>query len=319
MAPFIIDWTFDANLTSVCVNMTICSLCLIFRLCQKRRSKTKLTKFMILGILSIVSAVLYCAVTLIQMMMRYYSYREFPVCKIVYISSRTFYALHRAFLYAFVAWRIEVVNSSHMLSRSTIRIAKFIIVSCSIFLVLGMIFFIESKSSRTKCKLNVNVEFLIAGWILDIIICVLSSWLFLRPLLKNLKALKDYALKKTVEKEALCIGISLFSTVTTAVCNYLFVGIMGITIGIDCSITSCCLVALATPVNHLGQRRLFCCVRSMDETSSKQSRSKTEMEILAVGTSSPKMLTMDTCSMLAKFEYPSTSSDVEIESEETPQ
>jgi len=209
-----------------------------------------------------------------------------------------------------------MVNTKDLLSRTTIRIAKFIIVTCSIFLVLGMILFVEPKSKRRKCSMNVNVDFLIAGWSTDIVICVLSSWLFLRPLLRNLKALKDNALRKTVEKEAVCISISLLSTIATAISNYSIEGIMDITIGIDCSLTSCCLVVLATPVNHSGQRNLFSCFKSMEKEPSNKLRSKTgtDVEILAMGNPSPKFIKMDGSTMHTLFE--DSSSDVERKSNE---
>jgi len=279
-----IDVSMDANITIVCINMAICSFCLIYRLYQKRKYKRKATKFMCLGVLSIIAAVLFCGATLAKLIMRYYDYKEFPECKIAYVSTRTCYALHRAFLYAFVVWKIEVVNTRDFLSRTTIRIAKIVVVACSIFLVLGMIFFVEAKSpkKRHKCMMGMNVDFMVVGWTIDIVICVLSSWLFLRPILRNLKSLESYALRLTVEKEAVCISICLLSTIVTAVLNYSIEGIMGITIGIDCSITSCCLVVLATPVNPSRERKLCCCVKSMGMESSNKlsSMKKTNVEII---------------------------------------
>merc|ERR1719397_27306 len=109
--------------------MIICSICLITRVYWIRRYKTQQTKLMLLGLLSILSAVLYCSALITKLLMRKYRYREFPVCMIMYVASRSLYALHRAFLYAFVVWRIELVNSSKVISRSTIRSAKFIIIA----------------------------------------------------------------------------------------------------------------------------------------------------------------------------------------------
>lgn len=277
MAPFQMDVTLDTNFGSSIVSMAICSICLITRVYWIRRYKTQQTKLMLLGLLSILSAVLYCSALITKLMMRKYRYRKFPVCMMIYVASRSLYAMHRAFLYAFVVWRIELVNSSKIISRSTIRAAKFIIIACSIFLVVGMGVFIESKSKKQPCLLNVNIKFLIAGWILDIVICLMSSWLFLRPLLRTLKVVDDFALQETVKKEALCISISLLSTVTTAVFNYLVEGIMGISIGIDCSITSCCIVNLASPASNEEKCCFFYCIQAKENTSSRELRSTTEV------------------------------------------
>jgi len=274
MAPFVINATLDTNFWSTIVNMVICSICLITRVYWIRKYKTQQTKLMLLGLLSILSAVLYCSVLITKLVMRKYEYREYPVCMIIYVASRIFYALHRAFLYAFVVWRIELVNFSNIMSRSTIRAAKVIIIAFSIFLVVGMGVFIESKNEQWPCLLNVNIEFLLAGWILDVVIFLMSSWLFLRPLLRTLKVVKDIALQQTVKTEALCISISLLSTMTTAICNYLVVGIMGISIGIDCWITSCCILMLASPASNKGGK---CCSLCWRQSTESMIRSLTEV------------------------------------------
>jgi len=316
MSPFQMDVKLDNNFYSVIINMTICSICLIIRFYYIRKHKIQMTKVLFFGLFSILSAVLCLSAILTKLMMRKYRYREFPICMIIYVFSRSLYALHRAFLYAFLVWRIELANWSEFFARWTIHVAKFMTVGCGIFLVGGMIVFIESKKKKQLCLLNVNVEFLIAGWILDIVVCLMSSWLFLQPLLRILKEVDDNGMKNTVKKEALCVSIALISTVATAVCNCLVKGIMGISIGIDCSITSCCLVKLASPSNHKTENFCFLeCLRAREDISYKQqdplAKDWKEEEFIAQP-SSTKRLYIEVSNMLAAFD--NSSSGVETES-----
>jgi len=94
--------------------------------------------------------------------------------------------------------------------------------------------------------MQVNDKVLVIGWTVDVIICVAASYLFLQPLLSSLESHEVKETRDTVKKEAYCITISLLATLATAVLNNLIDGIMEITIGLDCSITTICLLLLST-------------------------------------------------------------------------
>merc|ERR1719285_1342894 len=55
-------------------------------------------------------------------------------------------------------------------------------------------------------------------------------------------------MKKTVVKELVSVIISLLSTILALVTVSIFDGIVNIAVGLDSTITTCCLLAIATPV-----------------------------------------------------------------------
>jgi len=241
-----VEFTLDEKLISDSVNLLICSICLITKIVCIKKYKIKLVKLTLFGLFSMGAALLCCAMIVAGVLLRYYKITTSPTCKIVYISSRALYAVHRAFLYAFVVWRAELVNVWGSIPQVLFRVAKCIVFTGGLFIVGGMILFVETPNSRRKCVMQVNDKVLVVGWTVDVIICVAASYIFLQPLLSSLESHEDKETRNTVKKEAYCITICLLATLATAVLNNLIDGIMEITIGLDCSITTICLLLLST-------------------------------------------------------------------------
>jgi len=241
------ELTLSEKLVGSSVNLSICGICLITKIYQIKRYRTKLNKLTLFGLFSMGAALLFCTMTVAGVLLRYHRITTYPTCKIVYVSSRALYALQRAFLFAFVVWRAEIVNVCGSIPEVLFRVAKCIVFTSGLFIVGGMILFVETPDSQKLCKMHVNDEVLVVGWAVDVFICVAASWLFLHSLSRILKS-EDMVKRDTVKKEAYCITISLLSTLATAVLNNLIDGIMETTIELDCSITTICLLLLSTPV-----------------------------------------------------------------------
>jgi len=135
----------------------------------------------------------------------------------------------------------------------------------------------EWTDEQRLCPIRIKRFLLIVGffWILS---CACCHHCFISTaLVKNFKNSENSAMQKTVVKEIFCVTISLLSTVFALVAAGLIDGIVHIAGGIDSTVTTCCLVAIATPVSKrnfsfgcLGRERKIAEIRVMIEELTNQ-------------------------------------------------
>jgi len=163
------------------------------------------------------------------------------------------YVLHRSCLYAFVVLRIEVVNRKEMISEWTIRAGKWVVsVLCISLFVVAVVCPYGVEDENWVCTFEMNYTVLVVGFLFNLLICLGSSWLFIRPLWQILEKTNDVALQKTVRKEFIFLGTSIFFTVITILTIAMVDGGSGI-LGFDCAVSSFCLVMLMSPVKRNGK------------------------------------------------------------------
>lgn len=150
------------------------------------------------------------------------------------------------------------MNKSGEISRPMIRAIRHIFFIGGFFVAAGPCLMTEDVNENKLCKIRVQRIVLVPASIFDIFIFILSSWLFIRPLMRSLKRVKIKWIQHTVIKEAVCVTISLLSTVIALLAVGLLDGIVNIAVGLDSTITTCCLVAIATPVRENVDESICC-------------------------------------------------------------
>jgi len=224
------------------------AVCLIGRLCSLRKISIQSTKLIYIEQCSIICAVILNCAILNFALMRY-SLISLSSCEISFRLSVIFHIMNRSFFYAFIVWRIDLVNTMGNISRYTIISIKWSVVINALFLLSGPLFMTEVTDEIRLCPIRIYQIVMILGSIFDFIICLLSSWLFIRPLWKIVKTTKDITMRNTMIKEIYCVATSLLATVLALLAVSFFDGILHIAGGFDSTVTTCCLVAIATPIS----------------------------------------------------------------------
>lgn len=173
--------------------------------------------------------------------------------------SSSFYVLHRVFLYGFVVLRIEVIMDNRR--RGKLKVVKWFLILYSLSLTCAVLVFTNGNyEGHHTCNLNSDqtalVMLMFIGFIIDIIICVSSTCVFLRQLWPVLKFDEDSVLRYIAKKELWCVGTSLLSTTLTLIGLALLEDVSGILIGIDGAITTISLVILLSPPVRNKRNRL---------------------------------------------------------------
>jgi len=243
-------------------NTIVCTSCLIVRLYQHFYYKIQLNKLLLLGFCSIVFSTL-TTLGLLVFEAKKYTYSELLWCTWNLKVNALFYAIHRAFLYGFVVWRIGLLHQN--CHKCSIRLSKWAIAIYGAFLVFGV--FVYTSGTHDKdwaCILHENETIMIVAFSMDITLCSFSTWIFLRPLWSILKEYEDRNIRRIAKKEAICVGISLLSTLLVILGIVLIEGSPSFAIGLDSSITTICLLVLLSPVVE------NCSVRSTKSNSMKE-------------------------------------------------
>jgi len=228
-------------------------VCLIARLCSLRKISFESTKLIYMEQCSIICAVLLNCAILNFALMRY-SLVALSWCEISFRLSVIFHVMNRSFFYAFIVWRIDLVNTMRNVSRYMIIAIKWSVVVNALFLLSGPCFMTEETDEIRLCPIKIDKIIMIFGSIFDFIICLLSSWLFIRPLWKIVRTTKNSTMRYTMVKEIYCVATSLFATVLALLAVHFFDGILHIAGGFDSTVTTCCLVVIATPMNRIDPK-----------------------------------------------------------------
>jgi len=243
-------------------NTIVCTSCLIVRLYQHFYYKIQLNKLLLLGFCSIVFSTL-TTLGLLVFEAKKYTYSELLWCTWNLKVNALFYAIHRAFLYGFVVWRIGLLHQN--CHKCSIRLSKWAIAIYGAFLVFGVFVYTSGTPDKEwACNLHENETILIVAFSMDIILCSFSTWIFLRPLKSILKEYEDSNIRRIAKKEVVYVGISLLSTLLTFLGIELIEAISVVAVGLDSSITTICLLVLLSPVVE------NCSVRSTKSNSKKE-------------------------------------------------
>jgi len=224
------------------------AVCLITRLYTLRKISIQSTKLIYMEQCSIICAVILNCTILNFALMRY-SLISLSSCEISFRLSVILHILNRSFFYAFIVWRIDLVNTMGNISRCMINSIKWSVLVNALFLLSGPLFMTEATDEIRLCPIRIDQIVMILGSIFDFIICLLSSWLFIRPLYNIVKTTKNITMRNTMVKEIYCVATSLLATVLALLAVSFFDGILHIAGGFDSTVTTCCLVAIATPIN----------------------------------------------------------------------
>jgi len=192
-----------------------------------------------------------------------YSLISLSSCEISFRLGVIFHIMSRSFFYGFLVWRIDLVNTMGNMSRWMIFAIKWSVLVNALFLLSGPLFMTEVTDEIRLCPIRVDQIIMILGSIFDFIICLLSSWLFIRPLWKIVKTTKNITMRNTMVKEIYCVATSLLATVIALLAVSFFDGILHIAGGFDATVTTCCLIAIATPINSKDDKAVsisrICC------------------------------------------------------------
>jgi len=228
----------------------LCSICILIRVYHHWKYRIKFSCLLLMGFCSIAFAILETFLLLLDVMDNFPNNQE-QCTWLVKLTSAVF-SLHRCFLYGFVVLRIQVI-----MRRSwswELETGKWFV--CIYCLSLIFTVFAVTKGNYEgdwRCHVRVDetavITVMTVAFIIDTIICLGSTYLFLRPLLAVLRIFEDKALRRIARKEVWCVGTSLLCTIMTLIGVEVFQK-SGIIIGIDCTITTICLLWLLSPAER---------------------------------------------------------------------
>lgn len=252
------------DLLCVIVCIVISIACLIFRAYSLKKHSTRFTKLIWIGLCSIIFAVLLSCIILGFPLSRYSLFLS-SYCEILFRLSVLFYVFHRLSFYAFNVWRIDLVNSYGAISSHKIFAIWWSILAFGLLFIAGPLFMTETKNNYLSCPIRMKQVVVLVGAAFDITICLLTSWLFVYPLVKGLKDVEEKAVHKTVVKEIFCVATLLLSKVVAVTAIIFFDDIVHIAGGFDAALTTCCLVVISSPVKtsnfspvESSKRSYFC-------------------------------------------------------------
>jgi len=235
------------------INIACTGCCLVVRIHHQRKYPTKLKRILYLGLISIIFAFL-LSLTLLNTVSFWFFGDVDRWCDLGLRISCLMYVLHRYFLYAFIVWRMEVMNRNKLISSWIMLLSKVLVIVLAIISIFCALFFTYGiEDENWPCNFEMDYLLLVFLFIIDMGMCLGASFMFIWPVYSILLKTNDPLLRKTMKKERLCMGITVSATILTL----LTVGIVdgsGAVIGFDCSITSVCLVVLMAPVHGGGKR-----------------------------------------------------------------
>jgi len=159
------------------------------------------------------------------------------------------YTLHRVLLYTFIILRLETVNQFNFVSYRIIYACKAVVGVTGIFMVFASIVFskgLEDQHFNCKFECNEGILFTIAA--IDISICVVGTWLCIRPLRSSIRNIENLTLRYMIRKTKIWSTVCLISTLLALLTVGVIDGAAGV-MAFDCSITSFSLVRIMSPVS----------------------------------------------------------------------
>lgn len=135
-----------------------------------------------------------------------------------------------------------------ILSKGAVIVLGIVAIVCAIIFPKGV------EDENWACNFEMEHFLLAILFVIDMLMCLCASLMFIWPVYTILLKTDDLVLRKTMRKERLWMGITILSTIVTLLTVVIVDG-SGAVIGFDCSITSLCLVVLMSPVKRRGTWR----------------------------------------------------------------
>jgi len=237
---------FEGRLFIAILNMAVCAVLFSIRVYHWRIKEREDWKLNAAGLSSILVALLYCSFVVTseiraQLGDTWWCHLSMKLISVTYV-------IHRILIYLFIILRLEVVIQST--SFRIIDTGKVIIVVSGIFMVVAtMVFSRGIPDQNLNCWFESAEEILAIMYIIDILICVSGTWMFIQPLRLYVRHIDDmnvrYMLRKTQIWSIVCLVSTLLVMFTIVVIDG-----GGVLIAFDCSITSLGLVMMMSPVTH---------------------------------------------------------------------
>jgi len=265
------------------LNLVLCTIFSSIRIYQQR-IRSDLQKLSVTGLCCMLAGLLQCACVLNTESWWYFGNIK-RYCDLSLKLAAFIYAVFRTLLYLFIILRIEIVNSYKAIKKRTIRIGKVVVVvfgafimSCSLIFAHG----VEDHELSEGCTFEIDVSIISVSLLADLMICILGTWMFIRPLRATLSSVEDENLRHMLRWTAIWSTVSLFSTMITFIITVVIDSAAGL-VGFDCSITSFSLLMMLYPEGNIFRRDTSCEI----ELSSHQSE-KAELELTQVDDESSK-------------------------------
>jgi len=219
-------------------------------------------KFASMGVCSITFAVLLSCNILILALAPWGLVRV-GKCEMLYNLSVFFYAVHRSSFYGFFVMRLDCLNSHGHISTFKINALKCCVVAYGSFLFAVPLFTNKNDDKHRLCQIVIKEIWIAFGFSADMIICIWSSYMFVLPIARFSTITEDKMVHQTLLKESACLTISLISTIVAFFMFLFCEGEEHIAGGFDCTVKTCCLLAIATPVKASNVKLLGTSARGL--------------------------------------------------------
>jgi len=265
------------------LNLVLCAIFSSIRIYQQRM-QSELQKLSATGLCCMLAALLQCACVLNTETWWYFGNVE-RYCDLSLKLATFIYAVYRTLLYMFIILRIEIVNQWKSIKKRTIRIGKVVVVIFGIFIMSCSLIFahgVEDLDLHEGCTYEIEVSIITVSLLADLMICILGTWMFIRPLRATLSAIEDENLRHMLRWTAIWSTVSLFSTMIAFLITVAIDSAAGF-IGFDCSITSFSLLMMLYPEGNIFRRQTSC-----EMESSNHQSENAELELTQVDDESSK-------------------------------
>jgi len=263
--------SYEVSFSFAILNLVACAVFVIIRIYHQKKEETEVSKVSAVGFSCIFLAFL-CCLAMVNVESEWYL-SDLKYCKLSLQLNSVTYSLHRFLLYVFIILRVEVVNHYNFISLRIINMGKAVIGIFGISTLVCSILFTNGVAEQTSCDFDMDIRILLIFFVIDILICVGGTWMFISPLRFTLRKIERYSLRQILKRTAIWSIVSLIATLIAMITLAVIYGSGGV-VGFDCSITSFSLVMMMAPVRNR--------VRSINHSNSNQKASVEVREITSV-------------------------------------
>jgi len=227
------------------LNFVACAVWVIIRVYHWKKQKTEIRKLTATGFSCMLAALLYCAALMNTQIGWYFGDEQY--CTLSMKLTTATYASHRVLLYIFIILRLEVVNKAHFMSSKIIDAGKVVISVYGIVIIATSTALTKGVANQYfSCNYQVSFGVLVTVFVIDMLLCIGGTWMFIRPLRRILRTIESESFRNFLKKTLTWSIVSLVSTVIAILTLATIAGAGGV-VGFDCSITSFCLLVMMAP------------------------------------------------------------------------
>jgi len=232
----------------VILNFLACAVLIIIRVHHLRNAEIESRKITTTCLSCQFLALIYC-LTAANIQMEWY-YDNIRWCSLSMKIGAATYALWRVLLYLFIIFRFEIVNQVNIVSPRIINIGKVVIVVAGIFMVVSLIVYAKGITDQHfNCLFEINNSIIIVLFMIDTSICVVGTWMFIRPLAQMTRDFGNIKIQFFLRRTKIWSIVCFVSTLVAALTVGVFNGAEGV-FAFDCSVTSFSLVMMMSPMSE---------------------------------------------------------------------